>query len=186
MHIPGVVLVQRHWLKKNVVVVHCSCYVTQVNNLVNVSIDFECVWIHLLADLTLKSFPIKWSYILILSIWRFFLLLCKNPILQALKVNQTDSTSALTCNNEWIRFVMFTTPADSALDLVSICIVQIFNTDHIHCLLQFLIVKFLLSHLNAVTSEIFYSESNSSKFNSIEFLDFIVILASFIFKWSCN
>ena len=186
MHIPGVVLVQRHWLEKNVVVVHCGCYVTHVNNLVNVSIDFECVWIHLLADFTLKSFPIKWSYILILSIWRFFLLLCKNPILQALKVNQTDSTSALTGNNEWISFVMVTTPADSALDLVSICIVQIFNTDHIHSLFQFLIVKFLLSHLNAVTSEIFDSESNSSKLNSIEFLDFIVILASFIFKWSCN
>jgi hypothetical protein len=59
MDIPGVVLVQRHRLEKNVVVVHRSCYVSQINNLVNVSIDFECVWIHLLADLTLKSFPIK-------------------------------------------------------------------------------------------------------------------------------
>jgi hypothetical protein len=59
MDIPGVVLVQRHRLEKNVVVVHRSCYVSQINNLVNVSIDFECVWIHLFADFTLKSLPIK-------------------------------------------------------------------------------------------------------------------------------
>ena len=63
---------------------------------------------------------------------------------------------------------------------------QILDTDHIHSLFQFLIVEFLFSHLMAVTSEIFNSESDSPKFNRIEFLDFVIILASLIFKWSCN
>jgi len=57
---------------------------------------------------------------------------------------------------------MITAPANSALDLISICIVQIFNANYIHSLFQFLIVKLLLSHLNTIASEIFYSESNSS------------------------
>lgn len=76
---------------------------------------------------------------------------------------------------------MITTPADSALDLVSIGIVQIFYANHIHSLFQFLIVQFLFRHLNAVTSKIFYSEPNSSKFNCIKFLNFVIVLAGFIF-----
>lgn len=80
MDIPGSILVQWHGFKKNVVGLSWgSDFINQINNFVDCFTDFECVWVHLFANLAFKSFPVEWSNILILGWWWFFLFLCKDP-----------------------------------------------------------------------------------------------------------
>lgn len=59
MHVPTIVLIQRHRLQQDVVRCHLRCVVTKIGDLVNSWSDFEGVWVHGLADLTLESLPVE-------------------------------------------------------------------------------------------------------------------------------
>lgn len=88
MNISGSVLIERHWLKQDVVRVCTRCYfINQINNFVNSFLDFKGVWIHLFTNFALKSFPIEWSNILVSGTRWLFLLLRQNPRFQTLEMN---------------------------------------------------------------------------------------------------
>ena len=119
MHITGVVLVKRHGLKQNVVVVVVVNVLGDVHNLVDVLLDLERVWVHLLADFALEALPVEASHIALSAVLRSFLLfLHLQPVLQALEVNKTYSSFALASNDQWVVGVLLGRPANSALDLI--------------------------------------------------------------------
>ena len=126
------------------------------------SLDFEGVWIHLLAYLTFETLPVKRAYVLVLGIWWFFLFLSQHPVLQALEVDETNGTSALASNDKRIVGVFLRTPADSALDLVLVGIIKILNTFHFLSFLEFLVIELALTHRNLITFEVFYSKSHAT------------------------
>lgn len=53
-------------------------------------------------------------------------------------------------------------------------------------LLQFLVVQLQLTHLDLVTLEIFYSEPDPTDFDSVKFLNLVIVLSSFIFEGAGN
>ena len=57
MDVSRSVLIQRHRFEQNIVVVIVHLF-GKVNDLVDASINFECVWIHLLANLALELLPV--------------------------------------------------------------------------------------------------------------------------------
>lgn len=65
MDVSGGVLVKGHGLKQDVVgSTHFLDFLGQVDNLENSLLDFESVWVHVLADLTFKSLPVERSDVL--------------------------------------------------------------------------------------------------------------------------
>ena len=62
MDISGVVLIQRHGLEQNVVVVVRGDVLRDVDDLVNLFAYLKRVWVHLLADLALESLPVEASH----------------------------------------------------------------------------------------------------------------------------
>lgn len=179
------VLVQRHGLEENIVVVIIHL-LRKVNDLVYVSPYLEGVWIHLLANFALKTLPIEGSHILVLSIGRLLLLLGEHPVLKALEVNQADGTLALASNNQWICWVLFGTPANSALNIVLAAFAKIFDAGDLLSFLEFLVVELLLAHHDLIALEIFDSESNSTKFDSVKFLNLVIVFSGFIFEGPGN
>ena len=112
------------------------------------------------------------------------MLLSKNPTLKALEVDQTHRTSASASNDEWIGlWVFFISPANSALNVVR-TFINVLCTFDLHSLFQLLVVKLLLGHLLLVATEVLNSESDSSEFDCVELLNFVVVFAVFIFKGS--
>lgn len=99
MNVPGSIFVKWHRLQQDVVVIIIHL-LREVNNFVDVPLDFEGVWVHLFANLAFKTFPVEGTHILILSIWWFFLFLCEYPVLQALEVDEADRSLALAGNNQ--------------------------------------------------------------------------------------
>ena len=61
---------------------------------------FRCHVIHVFANFAFESLPVERSHILVLSAWWFFLLLCEDPTLQALKMDQTHCSFALASHNK--------------------------------------------------------------------------------------
>ena len=153
----------------------------KINNLIDLHADFERVWVHLLADFTLESFPVIGADVLVSGTWTFELLLCKNPVLKALEVNNTNRSLTLAGNDKGVLVIVFSTPANSALDLI-FTFIDVLNSFDFHGLSKLLIVQFILRHFYLITSEIFYSESHSSKLDGVELLNLVVIFASFVFK----
>ena len=135
----------------------------------------------MLADFTLETLPVERSHVLILGIWRLLLLLGQHPVLEALEVNETNGTLALASNDQGVLCVFLGTPANSALNVFFI-LINVLNTFNLHSFSDFLIVQFFLGHFYLVASEIFDSESHSSKLDSVKLLDFVVVFTSFIFK----
>jgi hypothetical protein len=74
MDVSGSVLVQRHRLKQNIVVV-AGHLLRKINDLVYRPLDFEGVGIHLLAYLAFETLPVEGTDVLVLSIWWLLLLL---------------------------------------------------------------------------------------------------------------
>lgn len=135
------------------------------------------------ADFTFETLPVKRAYVLVLGIWWFFLFLSENPVLEALEVNEADCALALASDDQGIVLVFLGAPADSALNLVLRAIMtKVLNTFHFLSLFQFLVVKLALTHRNLVTLEVFYSEANSTEFNSVKFLNLVIVFSSFIFE----
>ena len=80
--VPRGVLVQRHGLQQNVVVVCLGGdFVRQINDFVNFLPNFKRIGVHLLADLTFKSLPVEGPDIHVLGGEGFLLLLSKHPVL---------------------------------------------------------------------------------------------------------
>jgi len=185
MNVPRGVFVERHGLKKNVVSICLSCnFVCLIDNFVDSLPDLESVRIHLLANFAFKPFPVKGPHVLVLSTRWFFLFLSKDPTLQALEMDKTDSTLAFACNDKWVLVVIFIAPADSALDVVHFVGIDVFGSSDLHGLSQLLMVQFFLGHLHEVTFEILDSEPNSSELDSVKLLDLVVIFASFVLQRS--
>jgi len=185
MNVPRGVFVERHGLKKNVVSICLSCnFVCLIDNFVDSLPDLESVRIHLLANFAFKPFPVKGPHVLVLSTWWFFLFLSKDPTLQALEMDKTDSTLAFACNDKWVLVVIFIAPTDSALDVVHFVGIDVFGSSDLHGLSQLLMVQFFLGHLHEVTFEILDSEPNSSELDSVKLLDLVVIFASFVLQRS--
>ena len=186
MDISWCVFVQWHGLKKNEV---CSClrgnFLGQINDLEDSWPNFKCVWIHMLAYLTLETFPIKWTDILVRLRNRLLLLLTQNPTLKALEMNETDWSFTFASNNQRIIFVLICAPADSALNMI-LRFIDVLRSLHFHGLSKLLLVEFLFGHLLLVTSEVFYPKSYSTEFDGIKLLNFIVILSVFVLERSCN
>jgi hypothetical protein len=63
---------------------------------------------------------------------------------------------------------------------------EVLNTFYFLSLFQFLVVKLAFTHWNLVTLEVFYSEANSTEFNSVKFLNLVIVFSSFIFEWAGN
>ena len=186
MNVSWCIFVQWHWLKQNVVWRCCTCnLIDQINNFVDYLANLECVWVHLLADFTFKSLPVERSHVLICRTWRFFLLLCKNPRFEALEVDQTNRTFALTGNDQWVSGVIFVSPADTALD-VFLWVFEIFSTFYFHSFSKFLLIQLVFRHVNFVASKVFNSKSYSSQLNGVKFLNFVIVLSWFVFQRSSN
>lgn len=77
MHITGVVLVKRHGLEQNVVVVVVVNVLRDVHDLVDVFLYFESVWVHLLADFALEALPVEGPDVAMSAVLRSFLLLLR-------------------------------------------------------------------------------------------------------------
>ena len=116
----------------------------------------------MLADFTFETLPVKRAYVLVLGIWWFFLFLSQHPVLQALEMDKTYGTSALASNDERIVSVFLGTPADSALDLVLVGIIEILNAFHLLGFFEFLVIELALTHRNLITLEVFYSKSHAT------------------------
>lgn len=136
------VLVQRHRLQQNVVVASLrGDFVDKIDNLVDGFVDFEGVWVHLLADLAFEALPVERPNVLVLGAGRLFLFLGKHPGLQALEVDQAHRTLALTSEDQRVRGVLIVSPADSALDLVGRDSLDVSRALDLHCLSQLLLVQ---------------------------------------------
>lgn len=138
------------------------------------------------TNFTFKPLPVEWSDILVCCAWWLFLFLGENPILQAFEVDQTNWTFAFTSDNQRINIIVVITPTNSALNLILSGVWNILGTFDLMSLPDFLLVKLLIWKLNVVTSEIFDSKSNSTQFDGVKFLDFIIVFSHFIFEWPCN
>lgn len=140
----------------------------------------------MLADLALETLPVERAYILVLSVWRFFLLLSENPIFQALEMDKTDSTFAFASYDQWICRVLLRTPANSALNLVfdsiNSFLFNILETSNFLSFFEFLVIELSFTHLNLIALEIFYSEAHSSKFDGVKFLNLVVVFPGFVFE----
>lgn len=182
VNVPRRVLVQRHRLQQYVIVFDIHL-LRQVNDLVYRPADFESIWVHLFADFTFETLPVKRAYVLVLGIWWFFLFLSENPILETLEVDETDSTLALASDNERIVGVLLGTPANSALNLVLVAVVaEILNSLDFLSFFEFLVVKLTFTHRNLITLEVLHSKANSTQFNSVKFLNLVIVFSSFIFE----
>ena len=118
MNISWSVFIKRHRLKQNIIRVSAWCYfINQIYNFVNFLANFECIRIHLFADFALKSLPIERSDILVSCTRRLLLFLSKDPILQALEMNESYWTLAFTGNDKRICVIVFIAPAYSTLYL---------------------------------------------------------------------
>lgn len=186
MNVTRSVLVERHRFKQYVIA-SLSLIFAQIDNLVDRPLDLECIWIHLLANFALKSFPVEWTDILILSVWRLFLLLGQHPILKALEMDKSYCSFALASDNKGIALIFIWAPANSALNIVFAALgTQIRSCCHLLSFFQLLIVKFSLGHLYFLAFEVFYSESDSAEFNGIELLNLVIVLSGLIFEWPRN
>ena len=77
--------------------------------------------------------------------------------------------------------IVFGAPTDSTLYVVFL-IVDVLSSFDLHGLSKFLIVELFLGHFQLIASEILDSKSDSSEFDSVELLYFIVVFTSFVFK----
>lgn len=103
MDVSRSVLVQRHGFKKNVVSIGLSSdFISLIDDFVDGLSNFKSVRIHVFANFAFESLPVERSHILVLSAWWFFLLLCEDPTLQALKMDQTHCSFALASHNKWV------------------------------------------------------------------------------------
>jgi len=76
MNVSGRILVERHRLKKDVVVVGLtSDFICKINNFVNYFLNLERVWVHLFADFAFEPLPVERSHVLVRLGQRLFLLL---------------------------------------------------------------------------------------------------------------
>ena len=110
------------------------------------------------------------------------MLLGKDPALKALEMNESYRSLALAGNDQRILIVFIVTPTDSALGLVGSDVRNVFDSLDLHGLLKFLLIELPLGHLLLVTSEVLHSEPHSTKFNSVKFLDLVVIFAGLILQ----
>ena len=117
----------------------------KINNLIDLHADFERVWVHLLADFTLESLPVIGADVLVSGTWTFELLLCENPVLKALEVNDTNRSLTLAGNDKGVLVIVFCTPANSALDLI-FAFIDVLDSFDFHGLSELLIVQFILRH----------------------------------------
>lgn len=182
MNVPRRVLVQRHGLQQYVIVIDIHL-LRQVNDLVYRPADFESIWVHLFADFTFETLPVKRAYVLVLGIWWFFLFLSENPVLQTLEMDEADSTLALASDDQGIVGIFLGTPANSALNLVLRAVMaKVLNSFDFLSLFEFLVVKLALTHRNLITLEVLHSKANSTQFNSVKFLNLVIVFSSFIFE----
>lgn len=80
VNISGGILVERHGLQENIVVVIVHL-LREIDDLVDVSLNLEGIRVHLLADLAFETLPVEGPNVLVLSIRWLLLLLCQHPIL---------------------------------------------------------------------------------------------------------
>jgi len=179
MDISRVIFVQRHGLEQNIVTLGLRRnIINELQVLVNTVFDLKCVWVHLLANFTLEFLPVPRSYIKVLCTWWLLLFLSQNPISQTFKMDETNRTLTFACDNQRIELVIIIAPTYSTLNLVSGCILlNITDTLYFKSLSKLLLIEFGFRHMEFLATEVLYSESHTTKLDSIELLDFIVVFA---------
>jgi hypothetical protein len=95
-------------------------------------------------------------------------------------MDETNRASAFASDNEWIGLVILITPADSALNLILTCIINILGSFNFHGFPQFLLIQLFFGHVNCIASEVLDSESHTTQLNGVKFFNLVVILAIFI------
>jgi hypothetical protein len=185
--VSGRVLVQRHGLEKDVVGRGgLGNFLSQIDNFEDSGSDLESVWVHMFANFTFESLPVEGTNVLGRLGDRLFLLLSQNPTLKALEMNKTHRSLAFTSKNQRIFFFFLCSPANSALNVIFRFIDDIGDSLDLHGLSQLLLVEFLVRHVLLFAPEVLDPKPHSSKLNSIKFLNFVVILSSFILERSRN
>ena len=98
-------------------------------------------------------------------------------------MDEADCAFALACNDQWVVHIFLGAPADSALNLVLRAVMtKILDSFDLLSLFEFLVVKLTFTHGNLITLEVFHSEANSTQFNSVKFLNLVIVFSSFIFE----
>lgn len=186
MDISRVIFVQRHGLEQNIVTLGLRRdIINELQVLVNTVFDLECVWIHLLANFTLEFLPVPRSYIKVLGTWWLLLFLSQNPVSQTFKMDETDRTLTFASDNQRVQFVIIIAPTYSTLNLVSCSILlNISESLNFKSLPELLLIQFGFRHMEFLATEVLYSESHTTKLDSIKLLDFIVVFAWLIFQRS--
>ena len=179
MDISRVIFIQRHGLEQNIVTLGLRRNVVyELQVLVDTVFDLESIWIHLLADFTLEFLPVPRSDVKVLCTWRLLLFLSQNPISKTLEMDETYGTLTFASDNERILLVIIVTPTYSTLNLVTRSILlNIRDTLDFKSLSQLLLIKFGFRHMEFFAAEVLYSESNTTKLDSIKLLNFIVVFA---------
>lgn len=179
MDISRVIFVQRHGLEQNIVTLGLSRDVVyELQVLVDTVFNLEGIWIHLLADFTLEFLPVPRSDVKVLGTWRLLLFLSQNPISKTFEVDEAYGTLTFASDNKRILLVIIVAPTYSTLNLVSSSILcYIINTLDFKSLSQFLLIKFGFRHVEFFATEVLYSESNTTKLDSIKLLNFVIVFA---------
>lgn len=100
-------------------------------------------------------------------------------------MDEANSTLTFASNNKWVCWVFLGTPTNSALNIIFCAFrTKVFETSDLLGLLELLVIKLFLTHRYLIAFEIFYSKSDTTKFDSIKFLNLVIIFSSFIFKRS--
>ena len=98
-------------------------------------------------------------------------------------MDQTDGTLAFASDDQWIGRIFLRAPADSTLDVVLIALSsKILDTFDLLSLFELLFVKLSFAHGDLIALEIFDSEPDSTKFDSVKFLNLVIVFSSFIFE----
>lgn len=179
MDISRVIFVQRHGLEQNIVTLSLRRdVINELQVLVNTVFDLECVWIHLLANFTLEFLPVPRSYIKVLGTWWLLLFLSQDPISQTFEMDETDRTLTFAGDNQGVSFVIIVAPTYSTLNLVSMrVLLNVTKALNFKSLSKLLLIKFGFRHMEFFATEVLNSESHSTKLDSIELLDFVVVFA---------
>ena len=144
-----------------------------VYQFVYVAPDFEQVGVGSLADLAFEGLPINTGEDLIF----LFLLLLDEPGLEAVVVDEAYRASTLAGYDARVLDGGVAVPAEPALDLLPLAplLLHILSCDHLHGLLELLLIQFLLRLLHPLTGKVLDSKLDPSQLDDIELLNFIVL-----------
>lgn len=71
------------------------------------------------------------------------------------------------------------------MNVILILGAEILDTFNLLSFFKFLVIEFLFTHHDLIALKIFDSEPNSTEFDSVKFLNLVIVLSGFIFERPC-